>query len=103
MTARSELVAALLSALSTVEGLRPAPPVVRSTAAWNLDALAIDADEALVRIRLVATALPLPPLLTKAGEAVAKTLVGTPFEQAKVLLVVTDVDGSALTSREITP
>ncbi|NKQ52132.1 hypothetical protein HFP15_04470 [Amycolatopsis sp. K13G38] len=101
MTARTELVSALLAALSTVEGVRPAPPMVRSTAAFNLDSLAIDAAEDLVRIRLVATALPLPPVLSAAGEVVAKTLVGTPFERAAVLLVVTDVDATAVQDRQI--
>lgn len=101
MTARSELVIRLLAALSTVEGLRPATPVVRSPHAWNLDALAIDADEELVRVRLVATALPLPPLLAEASELVAKTLVGTPFQCARVRLVVAAVDGRAFDTRKI--
>jgi hypothetical protein len=98
VTARTELVAGLLAALSTVEGLRPAPPVVRSIPAWNLDGLAIDAGEDVVQIRLVATALPLPPLLAEAGEVVAKALVGTRFQHAHIRLVVTDVDGAAFDS-----
>ncbi|KAA9166303.1 hypothetical protein FPZ12_001675 [Amycolatopsis acidicola] len=95
MTARSETVAKLLAALSTVEGLRPAPPVPRSTVVWNTDALAFDVDAEVVRVRLVATTLPLPPSLTEAGEVVAKTLAGTPFAAARVELVVTDVDSAA--------
>ncbi|GAB2997234.1 hypothetical protein GCM10027097_59670 [Amycolatopsis acidiphila] len=84
-----------------MDGLRPATPMVRSTPGWGLDALAVDADEELVQIRLVATALPLPPLLAAAGELVAKTLVGTPFQNARVRLVVTDVDAEAFEAREI--
>ena len=95
MTARSELVARLLTALSTVDGLRPAPPLLRTVPGRDLDALAIDVDAELVQIRLVATALPLPPRLAEAGEVVAKALVGTPYAGARVRLVVTDVDGAA--------
>ncbi|HVV07746.1 hypothetical protein [Amycolatopsis sp.] len=95
MTARSETVAQLLGALSTVDGLRPAPPLLRSTVTRNTDALAFDIDAEVVRIRLVATALPLPPLLANAGEVVAKTLAGTPFAAARIELVVTDVDSAA--------
>ncbi|GHF33828.1 hypothetical protein FHX82_005331 [Amycolatopsis bartoniae] len=97
MTARAELVARLLTALSTIDGLRPAPPLMRTVPGRNLDALAIDADTELVQIRLVATALPLPPRLAEAAEAVAKALVGTPYAGAHVRLVVTDVDGAAFT------
>ncbi|AIJ23536.1 hypothetical protein [Amycolatopsis methanolica] len=95
MTARAEHVEAILTALSEVDGIRPAAPALRPVASWNPAALAVDLTPELVRVRLVATALPLPPRLRLAGDAVAKALVGSAYADAVIRLVVTDVDGSA--------
>ncbi|NIH83433.1 hypothetical protein [Amycolatopsis granulosa] len=95
MTTRTEHIAAILTALSKVEGLRPAAPVVRPVTSRNPATLAVDLTAEVVRVRLVATALPLPPRLRLAGDAVAKALVGSPYSDAGIRLVVTDVDGSA--------
>lgn len=103
MTARSDTVASLLAALSTVDGLRPATPSLRTGHSWNLDQLAVDADPELVQIRLVATALPLPPLLAEAAEVLAKALAGTAYAGAKLRLVVADVDGRAFENRKTAP
>lgn len=100
MTARSEVVARLLAALSTVDGLRPATPALRAGHTWSLDQLAVDADPDLVHIRLVATALPLPPLLAEAGHKLAKELAGTPYAGATLRLVVADVDAESIENRE---
>ncbi|WP_020669295.1 hypothetical protein [Amycolatopsis nigrescens] len=99
MTA-TELTGKLLAALAGVTGLRPATPADPPTASWmwwDWDSLAIDLDEDAVRIRLVATELPLPPLLHRATEAIRPVLAGTRWENAILRLVVTDIDGAAFT------
>lgn len=99
MSARAEVVAGLLATLSTVDGLRPATPSLRAGHSWNLDQLAVDADPELVQIRLVATAMPLPPLLAEAGEVLAKELAGSAYAGATLRLVVADVDAAAFENR----
>lgn len=89
MTARNELIQALLAALREVDGLRPAAP-------WDLGALAVGVDEELIEIRLVALALPLPPLLRKAEAALRSIVDESPFGNARLRLLVTDLDATAL-------
>lgn len=99
MTVRGETTEKLLAALDGVTGLRPATPTAESTAAripWDWDGIAIELDEDIVRIRLVATRLPLPPLLRAAADALRPVLVGTQWEDATLRLVVTDLDRDAL-------
>ncbi|WP_370950027.1 hypothetical protein AB5J62_21155 [Amycolatopsis sp. cg5] len=91
MTARSELVQALLAALRELDGLRPAAP-------WDLGALAVGVDEDLVEIRLVALALPLPPLLRKAEATLRSILDASPWQRARLRLLVTDLDAAAFTT-----
>ncbi|SFA77126.1 hypothetical protein SAMN05216266_101331 [Amycolatopsis marina] len=99
MTVRGEITEKLLAALGTVPGLRPATPTAESTAAripWDWDGIAIDLDDDVVRIRLVATRLPLPPLLRSAADVLRPVLVGTQWEAATLRLVVTDLDRDAV-------
>ncbi|WP_116050153.1 hypothetical protein [Amycolatopsis palatopharyngis] len=99
MTTRGEITEKLLAALEGVPGLRPATPTAESTAAripWDWDGIAIDLDEDVVRIRLVATRLPLPPLLRSAADALRPALIGTPWAGASLRLVVTDLDRDAV-------
>lgn len=87
----------VVNAVRTVPGLRPATPV--RLPPWSLcdpDTLAVDLDER-VEVRLVATALPLPPRLDQAGAAVRAVLAGTQWAQAPLRLRVTDIDASAFT------
>lgn len=89
------IVTELLRALDEVEGLRPSTPEPgRSWVPWDVDALAVDVEDELVCVRVVATRLPLP--LVEAGEALRAVLVGTQWENAVVRVVVTDVDKRAL-------
>lgn len=89
------IVTELLEALEKVDGLRPSTPESgRSWVPWDVDALAVDVEDELVCVRVVATRLPLP--LAEAGEVLRAVLVGTQWENAVVRIVVTDVDKRAL-------
>lgn len=99
MTARTELTAAVLAALREIPGLRPATPATTAAGAklpWDLDAMAVGLSEGVVEVRVVALALPIPPLTDLAGPALRAVLTGTPWENAILRLVVTDVDAAAL-------
>ncbi|MET9232680.1 hypothetical protein [Lentzea sp. NPDC003310] len=91
------IVAELLKALEKIDGLRPSTPAsapARSWIPWDVDALAVDVEEDLVCVRVVATRLPLS--LDEAGAALRTVLVGTPWEKVVLRIVVTDVDKRAL-------
>ncbi|MEV6238691.1 hypothetical protein [Lentzea sp. NPDC051838] len=89
------IVAELLKALEKVENLRPSVPEPgRSWVPWDVDVLAVDVDDDLVCVRVVATGLPLR--LAEAGAALRLVLVGTQWESATLRVVVTDVDKRAL-------
>ncbi|MGW1884538.1 hypothetical protein [Streptomyces sp. NPDC001970] len=90
----------LLAALGRIRGLRPATPStthIGSRVPWNLDTLAVGIDDELIEIRVVALALPLPPTLREAEAALHATLRGTQWTNARLRLVVTDIDAAALT------
>lgn len=72
---------ALLDALREVPGLR---------------ALSVDVGDTVVELRVVALELPLPPLLARAEKALRAVLLGTAWANARLRLVVTDLDASAL-------
>jgi len=89
------IVTELLKALEKVDGLRPSvPEPARSWISWDVDALAVDVEDGLVCVRVVATRLPLA--LAEAGAALKSVLLGTQWEKAVVRIVVTDVDKRAL-------
>ncbi|TCP56914.1 hypothetical protein EV191_101863 [Tamaricihabitans halophyticus] len=97
---RGEATDLILERLATVSGLRPAVPAIQRKSGalrWDLDSLAVDVDTELVEIRLVATELPLPPRLRAAGAEVAELLAESPYRDARIRLVVTDIDGAAIT------
>ncbi|HEX2131830.1 MAG TPA: hypothetical protein VHH15_09715 [Actinophytocola sp.] len=84
--------------MEAVPELRPA-----TLAPWNLDALTVDVSGGVVELRVVALALPLPPLLRRAETALRAALLGTELEHARVRLVVTDLDARALEDGETHP
>jgi len=83
-----EAVDKIVGALEMVDGVRPALPV-----AW--DTPAVELGPEVVEIRLIATRLPIPPLLDRAAQAVRPVLAGTEWANARLRLVVTDLDGAA--------
>ena len=93
----AEAVEKIVGALEAVDGLRPATPVSPATTWLPVDwaGLAVDVSAEVVEIRLIATRLPIPPLLDQAAAVVRPVLVGTEWENARLRLVVTDLDGAA--------
>ncbi|MEV8606826.1 hypothetical protein AB0383_02475 [Amycolatopsis sp. NPDC051373] len=77
----------IVSALADVEGLRPAVERIRGSA--------VDLIPEAVQIRLIATRLPLPPLLARAAAVVRPVLADTEWAGATLRLIVTDVDAGA--------
>lgn len=105
MSTSTELVHDLLTALDGVPGLNPATlaNVGRQPARWNWDALAIDvtpdAGDAgggqVVVVRVVATRLPLPPVVRQAEQALLAVLAGSDLPVTRLRLEITDIDGAA--------
>lgn len=85
----------LLAALRKVPGVRPATPATvpsLSWVPWDWDDLAVSVSAEVVEIRLVATKLPLPPVLRHAEELLTPLVPAG----ARLRLVVTDIDRIAL-------
>ena len=94
----AEVAARVVRAVRGVDGVRPWCPVPRAARSrWDAAALAVDLTDREVRIRLVATALPLPPRLDQTEAAVRRALAGSRWADTPLHLVVTDLDASALT------
>jgi hypothetical protein len=104
MKASTELVHDLLAALDRVPELHPATLVkTRQTPwRWNWDTLAINVtDEAgggqVVVVRVVATQLPLPPLVRRAEQALLAVLAASHLPVTRLRLEITDIGSTAFT------
>jgi hypothetical protein len=118
MSTSTELVDDLLAALDGVPGLRPATLVTTGRApwGWNLDATAVDISHGghgvgghgvgghgvgaagighTVVVRVVATQLPLPPLVRRAEQALLAVLAASDLPVTRLRLEITDLDGAA--------
>ncbi|SMD25942.1 hypothetical protein [Kibdelosporangium aridum] len=98
MNPATELARAVLTALETIDGLRPSTPSTVPAASWvpwDWDTMAVDIQDELLSVRVVATRLPLPALLRQAHEAISSALAGTEWADTPLRLVVTDVDRAA--------
>lgn len=92
--------AALLTALRSVPGLRPATPLATTLVRWDLELLAVDVTARVVELRLVAFALPLPPLLQHAETVLRQALSASGQPDALLRLVITDIDASAFEEQQ---
>jgi hypothetical protein len=101
MNTSAELVDNLLAALDEIPGLRPATlaKAGRTPWGWNWDALAIDvtheAGDGQVVVRVVATRLPLPPVVRQAEQALLAVLTASGLPVTRLRLEITDIDGTA--------
>ncbi|QBS44359.1 hypothetical protein [Nocardia sp. CS682] len=105
MTSTSDLIAVILGALDTIDGIRPATPLGGESPAWwpwDARGLAIDVGPGRVEVRVAAAELPLPPLLEKASEAVRAALAHTDWADARLRLVVAELDAGAFGSEGVT-
>jgi hypothetical protein len=90
----------VLAAVRGVPGVRLSSPVPRTATTarlpWDSGVLAVDLTDELLRVKLVALRLPLPPLLDAVESAVRAALAGTPWADVGLRLIVSDVDVGAL-------
>ncbi|MCU1640775.1 MAG: uncharacterized protein JWN03_1050 [Nocardia sp.] len=92
-----ELTDKIAGAVSALTGLRLESSIKDGVRLpWPSRSTAIDLGDGLVEIRVVATTLPLPPLLESVTAAVEPLLADTRWSGATVRLVVTQLDASAL-------
>ncbi|UGT63963.1 hypothetical protein [Nocardia asteroides] len=99
----SELVRAVTDAVRAVPGLRPAQPLGPAGPSWlpRPGGDGVELTPRLVTVRVVARALPLPPLLTAAEHGIRAALAGTALAGAALRLVVCELDAAAFT--KVTP
>jgi hypothetical protein len=100
-----ELVDRIVAAIEAVEGLRPAVPAAVPTAGWLPEAgkrLAVDLSPEIVDIRVVASALPLPPLLNELAAAVGALLTGREWSGTRVRVTVVELDAEAFGNNLVT-
>jgi hypothetical protein len=103
MTDRTDIARILLDALVQVPALRPAQPAtVPARVPWDAALLAVDVDADQVTVRLVASELPLPPLLAQAGAVLQAALAAHGLDGVQLRLEVTDLDRSALEGTTLT-
>ncbi|MFI6996937.1 hypothetical protein [Nocardia sp. NPDC050175] len=105
MTSPSDIIAVILGALDTIDGIRPATPLgAESPAWWPWDArgFAVDVRPDRIEVRVAAAELPLAPLLEKATAALRAALAGTDWSDARLRLVVTELDAGAFGSEGVT-
>lgn len=98
---RSEACAAIVAAVRSVPGLRPASPVGLERSwwmPWDPALLAVSLDGTHLEVLLAATRLPLPPLLERAAAAIREAAKPTRWGALPGRLVVTALDAGALSA-----
>ncbi|RDI43287.1 hypothetical protein [Nocardia mexicana] len=98
MRAEEDLIDAIVDAIESVDGLRPAAPLGLPNAKWlplSGNRYAVDIGEQSVEIRVAATALPLQPLLDKLAIAIRGLLAETAQASTTLRIVVTELDAEA--------
>jgi hypothetical protein len=102
MNTSTELVHDLLAALAEVPGLHPATLAKARQTPWgsNWDTLAVDVTDETggghtVVVRVVATRLPLPPLVRRAEQALLAVVAASHVPVTRLCLEITDLDNTA--------
>ncbi|MET7772960.1 hypothetical protein [Nocardia sp. NPDC005366] len=91
-------VGAVIAALETLTGMRPSMPLGAETPRWwpwDARGGAVDLSPGRVEVRVIAAALPLPPLLEETIAALRAALTGTAWSGARLRVVVTELDAAA--------
>ncbi|GAB2685623.1 hypothetical protein [Nocardia thraciensis] len=105
MRAEEDLIDAIVDAIESVEGLRPAAPIGLQNAKWlplSGSRYAVDIGGSAVEIRVAATALPLQPRVDKLATAVRGVLAETDRASASLRIVVTELDAEAFGESAVT-
>ncbi|WP_024799571.1 hypothetical protein [Nocardia sp. BMG51109] len=105
MTSEGAVIDDIVDAIEAVDGLRPATPPALPNATWlplRGSRSAVDITPSVVEIRVVAVALPLPPLVDKLAGAVRELLEPTQWARATVRVVVADLDAGSFGNTTVT-
>ncbi|MFI5783853.1 hypothetical protein [Nocardia sp. NPDC051570] len=92
-----KLIDALTTAVSDIDGLRPAIPVGLDDAGWlpwSPASFAVELTPTTVEIRVIATALPLTSLAAQVESAIRPLLEATEWAAAVLRLIVVDLDAT---------
>ncbi|MFC9472036.1 hypothetical protein ACWF99_00540 [Nocardia sp. NPDC055002] len=94
MISESALIDRIVAAIDSVAGVYPAVPMVLQNSRWlpwNAGSAAVDLDDTVVQIRVVAATLPLRPLLHELDAAIRPLLDQTPWAAARLRVHVVDL------------
>ncbi|GEM30847.1 hypothetical protein NN3_18540 [Nocardia neocaledoniensis NBRC 108232] len=101
MNIEDEMTDRIIAAIDAVDGAHPAVPMGLQNSRWlpwNAGRAAVDLGETVVEIRVVATTLPLPPLLGKLDAAVRPVLAASRWADAVLRVHVVDLHVDAVGS-----
>ncbi len=105
MNAPTELIDAIVRAVESIDGLRPAVPPGVQNAKWMSRAgsrYAVELEPHEVEVRVLATALPLPSLLDTLAVAIRSLLASTPWADTTLRLVVVGLDAASFGDPTVT-
>ncbi|WP_410875858.1 hypothetical protein [Nocardia sp. A7] len=100
MTSVSALIDRIVAAIDSVDGVYPAVPMGLQNSQWlpwNAGSAAVDLDDTVVQIRVVAASLPLWPLLHELDAAIRPLLDETPWAAARLRVHVVDLHTDVFT------
>lgn len=98
MNTESALIDKIVAAVDSVDGVHPAVPLGLQNnqwLPWNAGNAAVDLDDAVVQIRVVAATLPLRPLLHALEAAIRPVLDQSPWAAALLRVHVVDLHADA--------
>ncbi|MFF2083783.1 hypothetical protein ACFVVM_08390 [Nocardia sp. NPDC058176] len=94
MNTDDDLTDRIIAAIDAVDGAHPAVPMGLQNSRWlpwNAGSAAVDLGASAVEVRVVATTLPLPPLLEQLDAAVRPVLAGTRWAETGLRVHVVDL------------